>query len=69
MFCFLCQNRPFLCAAQDISINTDTHKETEMFKKITNAIWNFLCAFGEARYAAELARNGKWREAQQIFQK
>jgi hypothetical protein len=40
-----------------------------MFKKISSSIWNFLCAFGEARYAAELARNGKWREAQEFFRK
>lgn len=40
-----------------------------MFKKITKSIWDFLCAFGEARYAAELARNGKWQEAQDIYKK
>ncbi len=40
-----------------------------MFKKIINSIWGFFCALGEARYAAELARNGKWREAQEIAQK
>ena len=26
-----------------------------------------LAAFGEAKYAADLARNGKWREAQAIY--
>jgi len=40
-----------------------------MFKKVLSSIWDFLCAFGEARYAAELARNGKWREAQEVFRK
>jgi len=40
-----------------------------MFKKIVAAIWDFLCAFGEARYAAELARRGKWQEAQDIYRK
>ena len=40
-----------------------------MFKKITSSIWGFLCALGEARYAADLARNGKWREAQEVFRK
>ncbi len=59
----------FLCVAQHISINTDTHKETAMFKKILNGLWETLCAIGRARYAAELARNGKWREAQEIAQK
>jgi hypothetical protein len=40
-----------------------------MFKKILNGAWDILCAISEARYAAELARNGKWREAQEICQK
>ena len=35
-------------------------------KTIVNSIWGFLCARGEANYAAHLARNGKWREAQEI---
>lgn len=39
-----------------------------MFKKVFNGIWDFFCAVGQARYAAELARNGKWREAQKICQ-
>ncbi len=55
---------PLLCGAQALSINTNTHKETEMFKKVLSSIWDFFSAIGEARYAAELARNGKWREAQ-----
>jgi|LauGreDrversion4_2_1035121.scaffolds.fasta_scaffold11458_8 hypothetical protein len=37
-----------------------------MFKKIINEIWEFLCAIGKAKYAAELARNGKYREAQEV---
>jgi hypothetical protein len=40
-----------------------------MFKKILSSIWDFCIAMGEARAAAELARNGKWREAQKICQK
>lgn len=40
-----------------------------MFKSILNSIWDFFCAVGRARYAAELARNGKWREAQEYAQK
>ena len=36
-------------------------------KKILNSIWNFCVAIGEAKYAAELARNGKWTEAQAIY--
>jgi len=36
-------------------------------KKILSAIWNFLAAIGEAKYAAELARNGKVRQAQAIY--
>lgn len=38
-------------------------------KKIVNSVWNFLCAMGQANYAAHLARNGKWREAQEIAKK
>ena len=40
-----------------------------MFKKVLSSIWEILCEIGKARYAAELARNGKWREAQEIAQK
>jgi hypothetical protein len=40
-----------------------------MFKKVLKSIWDFFAAIGEARYAAELARNGKWREAQEYCQK
>jgi hypothetical protein len=40
-----------------------------MFKKILSSTWDFFCAVGRARYAAELARNGKWREAQDYCQK
>ncbi len=40
-----------------------------MFKQILKSLWDLLCAIGEARYAAELARNGKWREAQEYCQK
>lgn len=38
-----------------------------MFKNITLGIWDFLCSIGKARYAAELARNGKIKEAQDLF--
>jgi hypothetical protein len=40
-----------------------------MFKKVLKSVWDFFSAIGEARYAAELARNGKWREAQEHCQK
>jgi hypothetical protein len=35
--------------------------------KILNAIWNFFVAIGEAKYAADLARNGKYKEAQACY--
>ena len=38
-------------------------------KTILNSIWDFLCAMGEANYAAHLARTGQWREAQEIAKK
>ena len=40
-----------------------------MFKNILTSIWNFFCEIGKARYAAELARNGKWRQAQDLMSK
>lgn len=36
-------------------------------KKTMKTIWNILCAIGEARYAATLARNGKYKEAQDLY--
>jgi hypothetical protein len=36
-------------------------------KKVMENIWDFLCAMGEAKYAADLARNGKIEEAKQVY--
>ncbi len=36
-------------------------------KAIVSTIWEILCATGQAKYAAELARNGKWSEAQATY--
>jgi hypothetical protein len=36
-------------------------------KKLLNAVWNFFVAVGEARHAADLARNGKYKEAQDCY--
>jgi len=36
-------------------------------KRILNSIWNFLIAIGEAKYAANLAYNGKIKEAQNVY--
>ncbi len=36
-------------------------------KSILNSIWNFLVAIGEAKYAANLAYNGKIKEAQNVY--
>lgn len=36
-------------------------------KRIIENIWDFLCALGEAKYAADLARNGKIEEAKQVY--
>lgn len=35
--------------------------------KILNNIWSFFVAMAEAKYAADLARNGKHAEAQAIY--
>jgi hypothetical protein len=36
-------------------------------KKIFTNIWNFFVSMAEAKYAADLARNGKHAEAQSIY--
>jgi hypothetical protein len=36
-------------------------------KNIFTLIYNFLCACGKAKYAANLARNGKIKEAQDCY--
>jgi hypothetical protein len=35
--------------------------------KILGYIWEVLCAVGRAKYAAELARNHKWEQAQNLY--
>jgi saccharopine dehydrogenase-like NADP-dependent oxidoreductase len=51
-----------------VSTNHKLSKGKHM-KTIFKGIWNFFIATAEARYAAELARNGKWREAQEYAQR
>ncbi len=36
-------------------------------KSILSSVWEFLCALGQAKYAADLARNGKWQDAQNLY--
>jgi hypothetical protein len=36
-------------------------------KTILNSIWSFLEAFGQARVAASLARQGKTAEAKAVY--
>ena len=36
-------------------------------KTIVNYIWSVLVAFGEARYAASLARQGRVEEAKAVY--
>jgi hypothetical protein len=36
-------------------------------KTILNTIWSVLVAFGEARYAASLARQGKIAESKAVY--
>jgi hypothetical protein len=36
-------------------------------KKILDSIWDFFVAIGEAKYAADLARNGKYKQAQDCY--
>jgi len=37
-------------------------------KTILNLIWSVLVAFGEARYAASLARQGKIAESKAVYE-
>jgi hypothetical protein len=48
-----------------------TQKENIMkiVKIIANEFWSFFCAIGQAKYAAELARNQKWAQAQALYKK
>jgi hypothetical protein len=39
----------------------------KILKSIVSTIYSFLCACGQAKYAAELSRNGKWAEAQALY--
>jgi hypothetical protein len=36
-------------------------------KTVLNSIWSFLEAFGQARYAASLARQGRTAEAKAVY--
>ena len=36
-------------------------------KKILDTVWNFFVAVGEAKYAADLARNGKYKQVQACY--
>jgi hypothetical protein len=36
-------------------------------KAIASTVWEIFCATGEAKYAAELARNQKWAQAQALY--
>ena len=38
-------------------------------KNAFKSIWNLFCELGRARHAAELARNGKIKQAQSYFGK
>jgi hypothetical protein len=35
--------------------------------KLIKFIWSLLCDLGQAKYAADLARNGKIKEAQALY--
>jgi hypothetical protein len=35
--------------------------------KLLKSIWSLLCDLGQAKYAADLARNGKIKEAQSLY--
>jgi hypothetical protein len=35
--------------------------------KLLQSIWSLFCAMGKAKYAANLARNGKIKQAQSLY--
>jgi hypothetical protein len=35
--------------------------------KLLKSIYSFFCVIGKAKYAADLARNGKIKEAQALY--
>jgi hypothetical protein len=35
--------------------------------KLIKSVYSFFCAMGKAKYAANLARNGKIKEAQALY--
>ena len=41
----------------------------KIVKSIGSAMWTFFCAIGEAKYAAELARNQQWDKVKALYQK
>jgi hypothetical protein len=41
----------------------------KLVKSVFKGVWDFFIATAEARHAAELARNGKYREAQEYAQR
>lgn len=51
-----------------ISINTYTHTQGDfMLKRMLKGLWDILESLGRARAAATLARNGRYKEAQDLF--
>ena len=40
-----------------------------MFKKTIKQVWGFFIAMADAKHAADLARNGKYAEAQAMYKK
>lgn len=55
----------FLQHSINISINTERKNKMKLLKQI----WSIFCAIGQARYAAELSRGGKWQQAQALYKK
>jgi len=57
---------------QQLNISRNTNMvstERKNMKTITDVVWNFLCALGQARHAAFLARQGKVNEAKKLYAK
>lgn len=54
--------------SQHISINTSTHTQGDtMFKRFIKGFYEILESMGRARAAAILARNGRYKEAQDLY--
>jgi hypothetical protein len=73
MFCYYMLHHRINISVETMSLYCLIYSKGKIMLNSINAIlstvWEILCATGEAKYAAELARNQKWAEAQALYKK